>query len=55
MPVLNLKSGIPSVFRDEDRPHDLGSPSGPLSVMTSPLIILDSMYVPEQMTTERAL
>ena len=55
VPVLNLNMGMPSSARLADRPSDLGSPSGPLSVMTSPLIVLDSMYVPEHMTTALAL
>ena len=38
------------VYSEEDNPHDLGRPSGPLSVMTSPLMILASIYVPEQTT-----
>ena len=54
VPVLNLKSGTPNELRDEDNPTDLGSPSGPLSTITSPLIILASIYVPEQITTARA-
>ena len=55
VPVLNLSMGIPSELNEEDNPQDLGSPSGPLSVITSPLMILASIYVPEQITTARAL
>ena len=54
VPVLNLNIGMPRPARLADSPSERGSPSGPLSVMTSPLIVRDSMYVPEQMTTALA-
>ena len=43
VPVLNLSIGIPHALREAESPSDLGSPSGPLAVMTSPLMVLDSI------------
>ena len=55
VPVLNLNSGTPRDLSESDNPTDLGSPSGPLSTITSPLMILACIYVPEQITTAFAL
>ena len=54
VPVLNLKIGMPADAKEAESPMDLGSPSGPVRHTTSPLMVLDSIYVPEQITTADA-